>query len=261
MTSSPSGASPRARGNPRRRRSGGMADGCIPASAGESTTPARRSGRTRVHPRERGGIASRRPSDGEPQGASPRARGNRAGHVGELTRAGCIPASAGESTPGSNSRARSRVHPRERGGIALVSRRAAIIDGASPRARGNLQRRSRPLYSDGCIPASAGESTTDAWRCSPARVHPRERGGIFLRWLLAHGVEGASPRARGNLRMKAVEVRESGCIPASAGESGTSCRRPLALWVHPRERGGIAIDSAAWSAVTGASPRARGNPD
>ena len=113
----PLGASPRARGNRPHRPAAVVWLGCIPASAGESCRGTGRDARRRVHPRERGGIRTNTTTMAPRRGASPRARGNPAcgAHVGGHR--GCIPASAGESSPRVAMPTARRVHPRERGGI------------------------------------------------------------------------------------------------------------------------------------------------
>ena len=213
------GASPRARGNRRARMTHPVRFGCIPASAGESQTECIGASPERVHPRERGGITAAAGGTRAGEGASPRARGNRPCLADVHQAEGCIPASAGESAPPNLLRVACGVHPRERGGIGANFRTVGDEWGASPRARGNRRSREGLTSSAGCIPASAGESGERSRCRHPGAVHPRERGGIARNQFVDLGLEGASPRARGNLQEPPAARHATGCIPASAGES------------------------------------------
>jgi len=131
------GASPRARGNRRAPRPSDGSPGCIPACAGEPRGRSRASSCAGVHPRVRGGTTHESLAHGPREGASPRARGNRARLVRQGTVSRCIPACAGEPMSWRRCSFSPRVHPRVRGG---TRRGAAEVDhpgGASPRARGN----------------------------------------------------------------------------------------------------------------------------
>jgi len=90
------GASPRARGNRRRRGGPRRRQGCIPACAGEPWWRGGPGGPCRVHPRVRGGTVVPRSGPPAGAGASPRARGNRARGTDVPAVPGCIPACAGE---------------------------------------------------------------------------------------------------------------------------------------------------------------------
>ena len=192
------GASPRARGNLWQEAADAIAKRCIPASAGESTVAGMDDATCRVHPRERGGIEARLQTAIYAQGASPRARGNPVSDVLRPLPTGCIPASAGESIGCARCGLTKRVHPRERGGIAVSLVEPFLVSGASPRARGNLERRLLPVGQRGCIPASAGESAASSAASRRYWVHPRERGGIMAARGQNAQCTGASPRARGN---------------------------------------------------------------
>ena len=195
------------------------------------------------------------------QGASPRARGNRGAPADGDLRTGCIPASAGESCFRRSASFANWVHPRERGGIDRLRSMRPDEAGASPRARGNRGVAGGAVPRVGCIPASAGESRASPSSRRPARVHPRERGGICRQLSRQPPILGASPRARGNHGCTRPKRSVHGCIPASAGESLIPRTRGCPRRVHPRERGGILYASASASVSRGASPRARGNRD
>ena len=73
-----------------------MADGSIPASAGEPLVGGYSLHRGRVYPRKRGGTCVP-PGPGQtPLGLSPQARGNPRWSIHPWERCGSIPASAGE---------------------------------------------------------------------------------------------------------------------------------------------------------------------
>ena len=284
----PTGLSPRARGNLRGRRSRGVPERSIPASAGEPgraaagepRSPSSASPIARVYPRERGGTRDKLARGWYCVGLSPRARGNHVGtrRVGRVS--GSIPASAGEpvGTPGRSSR--TRVYPRERGGTRVrrsqeicrpgLSPRArgnpllslsliAAGAGLSPRARGNHARRRRGGSRNGSIPASAGEPPRPGDTAAAAEVYPRERGGTVCTLRGGLRSRGLSPRARGNRRARASHLRPCGSIPASAGEPRRRRRAPSLRRVYPRERGGTVEPVDGAPDAMGLSPRARGN--
>ncbi len=160
------GASPRARGNLRdgvetgssarvhpRVRGGTVRLGLLqPLAQGAPSAPA-----DWVHPRVRGGTAIISARLTSSRGASPRARGNRAGPAAPGALHGCIPACAGEPSPGRVRSIASGVHPRVRGGTAAGGITPFVSYGASPRARGNPSAGLRVEAVQGCIPACAGE--------------------------------------------------------------------------------------------------------
>ncbi len=114
------GASPRVRGNRNLRARAGVAEGCIPARAGEPAPVRGGVAVTWVHPRACGGTSVIALSPNAAMGASPRVRGNlRHRHVGAHA-LGCIPARAGEPLPPRRSHRRPGVHPRACGGTSGI---------------------------------------------------------------------------------------------------------------------------------------------
>ena len=97
-TSSRPGLSPRGRGNPARRRSGGAGSGPIPARAGEPRRRRATSNATRAYPRAGGGTSRVSWAENWYPGLSPRGRGNRAVERERRRSFGPIPARAGEPT-------------------------------------------------------------------------------------------------------------------------------------------------------------------
>jgi len=90
------GLSPRARGNHRFKRLRGLAEGSIPACAGEPPTGIARVGPAAVYPRVRGGTDADPMGPDRHDGLSPRARGNLKAFSSAGSTLGSIPACAGE---------------------------------------------------------------------------------------------------------------------------------------------------------------------
>jgi hypothetical protein len=134
---SPTGASPRVRGN---RGATIDAQGrlrCIPARAGEPRQREANRGRQGVHPRACGGTRRWAETAAPSWGASPRVRGNRGPTRARHRHGGCIPARAGEPRRLCSTTSRARVHPRACGGTGRRSHAHLEVEGASPRVRGN----------------------------------------------------------------------------------------------------------------------------
>ena len=131
------GLSPRVRGNrpdpadrPGARRS-------IPAGAGEPMMASCGSGATWVYPRGCGGTFVESIQGSDPNGLSPRVRGNQA-HAERWPSAwGSIPAGAGEPSPCGQAPGDQRVYPRGCGGTMSAIIQRVPCSGLSPRVRGN----------------------------------------------------------------------------------------------------------------------------
>ena len=151
------GLSPRVRGN--LLPGGGTANqyGSIPACAGEPSPPRLPRCRVRVYPRVCGGTRYSPTNTPRPAGLSPRVRGNQRPSKPSTIRTRSIPACAGEPPSWRCRRCCCRVYPRVCGGTASALRFLVIVNGLSPRVRGNRGRPARHLLVDGSIPACAGE--------------------------------------------------------------------------------------------------------
>ena len=90
--------------------------------------------------------------------------------------------------------------------------------GLSPRVRGNHSEVPGSAWSDGSIPACAGEPHPQCLFIDRPGVYPRVCGGTeqpsFPRLTRA----GLSPRVRGNQDQAGVTLTTPGSIPACAGE-------------------------------------------
>ena len=170
------GSSPRARGTLASKTFPAISRRFIPASAGNTVTYRSYARAYAVHPRERGEHAAALPRSSAASGSSPRARGTHVEGVVAHQRARFIPASAGNTCRPVRERARTPVHPRERGEHADFTREKWAADGSSPRARGTQRDPILVGHGQRFIPASAGNTSppNPPPACRP--VHPRERG-------------------------------------------------------------------------------------
>ena len=143
----PSGLSPRVRGNPGRTRTERRSTGSIPACAGEPHRGTRRTRTGEVYPRVCGGTLAFPAPWVSVHGLSPRVRGNprpaKAGSSGY----GSIPACAGEPHSSSTRRSLRPVYPRVCGGTRTDCGEKDCPRGLSPRVRGN--RPTRPSRTAG----------------------------------------------------------------------------------------------------------------
>ena len=214
----PQGLSPRPRGNREfyELRSGFRRP--IPASAGEPNGESALRFDRRAYPRVCGGTISWRRRWRVVQGLSPRPRGNPGARTGRRGECGPIPASAGEPSAGDRHRTGSRAYPRVRGGTSAGMYPIPLVEGLSPRPRGNPSRRPASDRKIGPIPASAGEPIFRRLYVRSSRAYPRVRGGT-RRPASGYGCRrGLSPRPRGNRRRMGRGSCSNGPIPASAGE-------------------------------------------
>ena len=254
------GLSPRARGKPWPADADDQVQRSIPARAGETRLSAYASRRARVYPRARGGNSFDASASRCSRGLSPRARGKPPTGGSSGSKAGSIPARAGETGRQMMPRFGAGVYPRARGGNRSRSVRRTTTSGLSPRARGKLARRARDKPQGGSIPARAGETLDREARGHQERVYPRARGGNRYTVPLHRQPAGLSPRARGKLARSCVSQSCTGSIPARAGETRSGPRRGAHWRVYPRARGGNLLRARRASTGSGLSPRARGKP-
>ena len=172
----------------------------------------------RVYPHVCGGTQLHGEAPPPARGLSPRVRGNRRRRASARSRAGSIPACAGEPASSCLGTFSCRVYPRVCGGTSAARTLTVAATGLSPRVRGNhaVHFDQQPLV--GSIPACAGEPAPRCPSCPSPGVYPRVCGGTMLDGL--HGVvpRGLSPRVRGNPKCCANLAVASGSIPACAGE-------------------------------------------
>ena len=171
-------------------------------------------------------------------GLSPRGRGNRSVWSSQRIELGSIPAWAGEPvTPCTNSKALG-VYPRVGGGTQPDEHARRLVEGLSPRGRGNPLVPVRCRAGKGSIPAWAGEPVYGILNSSSKAVYPRVGGGTCcLRHPRTRGW-GLSPRGRGNRSGGIGPNHPLGSIPAWAGEPLTQTNQAEACRVYPRVGGG-----------------------
>ena len=110
-----------------------------------------------VYPRVCGGTWSVSIPAAGAGGLSPRVRGNLTDPASKAGGKGSIPACAGEPVRDNHCVGVGWVYPRVCGGTWILNRRCGILQGLSPRVRGNRDCASRLSTSAGSIPACAGE--------------------------------------------------------------------------------------------------------
>ena len=173
------GLSPRGRGNhnaadlpPHRLRS-------IPAWAGEPPFARPKPSSARVYPRVGGGTKTWLAPGRSTRGLSPRGRGNRPASGRCVPPRRSIPAWAGEPLGAVQAVVYLGVYPRVGGGTGDEVSEPPLLDGLSPRGRGNqCWAAERPLPHRS-IPAWAGEPGT-ADKCRGLyTVYPRVGGGTL----------------------------------------------------------------------------------
>ena len=136
----------------------------------------------------------------------------------------------------------------------------SVVNGLSPRVRGNLSVFHQILLLSGSIPACAGEPRGAQRTAPPLTVYPRVCGGTARPSKMSRRRPGLSPRVRGNRGgCAAVEVAD-GSIPACAGEPPPAHTSPHGSTVYPRVCGGTSCSSPLRPLSLGLSPRVRGNP-
>ena len=91
------------------------------------------------------------------------------------------------------------VYPRACGGTRYRRYQRSMLDGLSPRLRGNGRDSGRSIPGPGSIPALAGERDPQREYQRILWVYPRACGGTLRK---SHGLpenQGLSPRLRGNV--------------------------------------------------------------
>ncbi len=132
-----SGLSPRVRGNRFQLGNPSRLLGTIPACAGEPCWAPQQAKAGRDYPRVCGGTKTWPAASNPVLGLSPRVRGNPSTICLNRSRAGTIPACAGEPVAWCNSSTIQRDYPRVCGGTILMHPVPWSSAGLSPRVRGN----------------------------------------------------------------------------------------------------------------------------
>ena len=180
---------------------------------------------SRVYPRVGGGNAVVETENGLATGLSPRGRGKLHCETRRLRGNRSIPAWAGETSRLIAWCEHGRVYPRVGGGNTFNLLVGDASDGLSPRGRGKPLPKAPGENRGRSIPAWAGETSSNLFKCRCARVYPRVGGGNNHKDDLGPYLNGLSPRGRGKPNQLLGLLAKLGSIPAWAGETRRSWRR------------------------------------
>ena len=161
-------------------------------------------------------------------------RGTRADRTRAVSRAGIIPAYAGNTFSMSMSAVSDGDHPRVCGEHSTDPWSISEATGSSPRMRGTRINMVADCFAGGIIPAYAGNTCFASHASSIAKDHPRVCGEHRFHATGLLKPQGSSPRMRGTLEVHVGRPTVAGIIPAYAGN--THCMMPISavLWDHPR---------------------------
>ena len=171
---------------------------------------------------------------------------------------GIIPAYAGNTLQSLHDSFQRRDHPRVCGEHAIRNHIKNGEQGSSPRMRGTHEIAVGDCLVLGIIPAYAG-NTLMLTRCRPcSKDHPRVCGEHKYTFAREGLTMGSSPRMRGTHPSQHRPVRQSGIIPAYAGNTSRKLTRYSMFRDHPRVCGEHDVLVDYEICHTGSSPRMRG---
>ena len=228
------GSSPRMRGTHVGHDHVGAVRGIIPAYAGNTAEMVQDAQDTRDHPRVCGEHIGWGFIGGTSKGSSPRMRGTLGRRLFRFRSVGIIPAYAGNTLKRDTASPSTRDHPRVCGEHFGAGVPVSISTGSSPRMRGTLKKRGKPMCVIGIIPAYAGNTHARRSRNSTARDHPRVCGEHLFRARRATYIQGSSPRMRGTRGANPRRAHRMGIIPAYAGNTPRPHDTCPATRDHPR---------------------------
>ena len=154
---------------------------------------------------------------------------------------GIIPAYAGNTWHSGQRPIRRRDHPRVCGEHRMRGCWTRPISGSSPRMRGTLRTCGSSTATPRIIPAYAGNTQVHMAGRVPLWDHPRVCGEHNMSRAGLAVNQGSSPRMRGTLVRGLLGGRQTGIIPAYAGNTGSMHAATSKSWDHPRvcgEHGG-----------------------
>ena len=191
-------------------------------------------------------------------GSSPLTRGAPTLEVDAEVYGGLIPAHAGSTTDGLNTKTTPPAHPRSRGEHAFEPPEGYTGKGSSPLTRGARTLPVMRWLRRGLIPAHAGSTIGAPSQGSPPAAHPRSRGEHLLTASLARKVFGSSPLTRGARGCYSPSMPPVRLIPAHAGSTNFPLNSPQVGRAHPRSRGEHHIALVFCDPGAGSSPLTRG---
>ena len=194
------GSSPHTRGARYWIRGGGGFTGIIPAYAGSTRAPLRRSRRCPDHPRIRGEHDGSARISRVGGGSSPHTRGALEEGADRHRHRRIIPAYAGSTNRHRRHGRRRRDHPRIRGEHSASSTWNTNSKGSSPHTRGAPAPSVGRFRKARIIPAYAGSTAMAPAGISSSWDHPRIRGEHAVAVVKAAWEGGSSPHTRGARR-------------------------------------------------------------
>ena len=213
------GSSPRGRGKRSLVKSNHTVAGLIPARAGKTETFVHRDAFHQAHPRAGGeNVAHAYHCPGR-RGSSPRGRGKRSARAGLRSSRRLIPARAGKTNIARDGWGDCGAHPRAGGENPCHAYCFLPIEGSSPRGRGKPTRRAREGPQVRLIPARAGKTCSSRAVAALMTAHPRAGGENQRHSRHTRRDAGSSPRGRGKLRRRSVDLPGVRLIPARAGKT------------------------------------------
>ena len=254
------GASPTARGERPGRNRVIAPPRSIPDRAGRTASVSDTLRPKSEHPRPRGENPATVRSVAGSDGASPTARGERLWWCGSALVCRSIPDRAGRTLASGRSRGPAPEHPRPRGENVTAAASAGFWGGASPTARGELDRQFLASGGQRSIPDRAGRTRAQGGVRRHTAEHPRPRGENAYSAMVRTMVDGASPTARGELGRWPAQKLVERSIPDRAGRTTRRRDRTGPPSEHPRPRGENGRLRACSGSPGGASPTARGEP-
>ena len=232
-----SGSSPLSRGIPRILERYRPFRRIIPALAGNTPWPARKSRNQRDHPRSRGEYIGRDEPNGTIHGSSPLSRGihtqpNRTRGPNRI-----IPALAGNTAAAGLYDVTRPDHPRSRGEYLDAAESDIKQAGSSPLSRGIRRNLLSLAHQDRIIPALAGNTLGSRQNRVVNTDHPRSRGEYASEAIQTLEGAGSSPLSRGIRPCGSGSGATPRIIPALAGNTCRSARTGCGGSDHPRSRG------------------------
>ena len=169
-----------------------------------------------------------------------------------------IPARAGPTTRGRETRRLSPDHPRSCGANNGSMNSGVKSSGSSPLVRGQLGEVFGHIVGDRIIPARAGPTRAKSARIPIPSDHPRSCGANRFVRASFFIIRGSSPLVRGQPPTTVPASMRPRIIPARAGPTVTICTRSPRQSDHPRSCGANHLCKRHAHGNFGSSPLVRG---
>ena len=252
------GSSPRVRGKRSRSTRHCRCSWIIPARAGQTQETSGKNTGDADHPRACGANESSLSRLSSTSGSSPRVRGKQLYETAKSQKRRIIPARAGQTGSSRPPWSAPSDHPRACGANKGSQDGFAQLFGSSPRVRGKHDIFSKGGFVGRIIPARAGQTRRSSCRYESRPDHPRACGANPIFSASNVTLSGSSPRVRGKLALRPATPPVPRIIPARAGQTSASRRRPSGISDHPRACGANRAVCGTGLSRAGSSPRVRG---